>query len=134
MNTATFTPGLHVWTGNGDFKVNLHKSLSYVIFRQQAVNIIAKHDEDCSTWGAQGVRPQYCLHGTNQWTDYDNICGACEDSLFGERFIESYARDRDNDFQTDLKRAIELGDLERLLGIPRRDVLDIIFKRYGIGS
>lgn len=27
---------------------------------------------------AEGFRPHYCIHGTNQWTDYDNICGACE--------------------------------------------------------
>ncbi len=26
----------------------------------------------------QGYRPHYCEHGTNQWVDYDNICGPCE--------------------------------------------------------
>lgn len=26
----------------------------------------------------QGYRPQYCIHGTNSWTDYDNICNGCE--------------------------------------------------------
>lgn len=30
----------------------------------------------------QGYRPQYCIHGTNTWTDYDNICGGCEDSIY----------------------------------------------------
>lgn len=28
-----------------------------------------------------GHRPQHCIHGTNQWTDYDNICGGCEDGV-----------------------------------------------------
>lgn len=28
----------------------------------------------------QGYRPKYCIHGTSSWTDYDNICGGCEDS------------------------------------------------------
>lgn len=31
--------------------------------------------EDC---GRRGYRPEYCIHGTSQWTDYDNICGGCE--------------------------------------------------------
>lgn len=30
----------------------------------------------------QGYRPQYCIHGTNTWTDYDNICGGCEDGIY----------------------------------------------------
>lgn len=31
--------------------------------------------EDCAR---RGYRPEYCIHGTHQWTDYDNICGGCE--------------------------------------------------------
>lgn len=30
---------------------------------------------------ANGHRSHYCIHGTNQWTDYDNICGGCEDGV-----------------------------------------------------
>jgi hypothetical protein len=36
---------------------------------------------DCESWSEQGYRPHYCEHGTNQWTDYDNICGGCEDGI-----------------------------------------------------
>jgi hypothetical protein len=35
--------------------------------------------EDCEEWRKDGHRPHYCFHGTNQWTDYDNICGWCEE-------------------------------------------------------
>lgn len=35
----------------------------------------------CESWRRDGYRPHYCEHGTNQWTDYDNICGPCEDGL-----------------------------------------------------
>lgn len=42
---------------------------------------LARHEEDCAQDRAEGHRPHYCIHGTNQWTDYDNICGGCEDSL-----------------------------------------------------
>jgi hypothetical protein len=27
----------------------------------------------------QHLRFPNCIHGTSNWTDYDNICGACED-------------------------------------------------------
>lgn len=35
--------------------------------------------EGCESFARQGYRPHYCEHGTNQWTDYDNICGGCEE-------------------------------------------------------
>lgn len=38
----------------------------------------AEYDEYVSECYREGFRPQYCIHGTNQWTDYDNICGGCE--------------------------------------------------------
>lgn len=28
-----------------------------------------------------GYRPHYCEHGVNMWTDYDAICGYCEDGI-----------------------------------------------------
>jgi hypothetical protein len=35
--------------------------------------------EECDEWQRKGYRPHYCEHGTNRWTDYDNICGGCEE-------------------------------------------------------
>lgn len=37
------------------------------------------HEEESRNYAKQGYRNHYCVHGTNQWTDYDNICGPCED-------------------------------------------------------
>lgn len=37
--------------------------------------------ESCEQDRREGHRPHYCEHGTNMWTDYDNICGPCEDGL-----------------------------------------------------
>lgn len=37
--------------------------------------------EACEADRADGYRPHYCEHGTSQWTDYDNICGPCEDGV-----------------------------------------------------
>lgn len=35
----------------------------------------------CESYRRDGYRPATCEHGTNMWTDYDNICGPCEDGL-----------------------------------------------------
>ena len=37
------------------------------------------HAEAGREYAKQGYRNHYCVHGMNQWTDYDNICGMCED-------------------------------------------------------
>ena len=39
----------------------------------------AEYEEECKAYRAEGFTPHYCFHGTNRWTDYDNICGWCED-------------------------------------------------------
>lgn len=31
--------------------------------------------------GGRGYRFPECIHGRSYWTDYDNICGPCEDGL-----------------------------------------------------
>lgn len=45
------------------------------------VGYLTRYEEDCAQDRANGHRPHYCIHGTNQWTDYDNICPGCEDSV-----------------------------------------------------
>lgn len=39
----------------------------------------AEYLEDCEQDRANGHRAHYCEHGTSNWTDFDNICGRCED-------------------------------------------------------
>lgn len=50
-----------------------------VILLNSYRNRFAEYEEECNEYAKQGYRPHYCIHGTNQWTDYDNICGGCED-------------------------------------------------------
>jgi hypothetical protein len=40
---------------------------------------IAEWHRDAAEDRRNGYRPHYCLHGKSNWTDYDNICGGCED-------------------------------------------------------
>lgn len=42
-------------------------------------NMYAEHDEHKRECYNAGHRPHYCAHGVNQWTDYDAMCGECED-------------------------------------------------------
>ena len=37
------------------------------------------NDDRRYNYGGKGWAYPYCPHGTSQWTDYDNICGRCED-------------------------------------------------------
>lgn len=72
----------------------------------------ADYDEEVRAWyeegegrprseGGSGYRFPHCIHGASLWTDYDNICGWCEDSstaieqaiVFGrERFLRFVQR------------------------------------------
>jgi hypothetical protein len=61
------------------------ESIWHALFVVAAWHKIAQRRADyaleCEADRRNGHRPHYCIHGTNQWTDYDNICGGCEDSL-----------------------------------------------------
>jgi hypothetical protein len=48
--------------------------------KKQLDKRVKEYEEDCESWAEQGYRPHYCFHGVNLWTDYDPICGRCEDS------------------------------------------------------
>lgn len=37
--------------------------------------------DSCEQDRRNGHTPRYCEHGTNRWTDFDNICGGCEDGV-----------------------------------------------------
>lgn len=46
-------------------------------------------------WNAGGLGHTYprCIHGTSLWTDYDNICGGCEDPMTVLQEASYLARD-----------------------------------------
>jgi hypothetical protein len=46
--------------------------------KAEAQRAQADWDEMARECAEQGFRPHYCIHGTNLWTDYDNICQGCE--------------------------------------------------------
>jgi hypothetical protein len=45
----------------------------------QYLSHYADYLDECAEYLRKGYRPHYCEHGTNRWTDYDNICGYCEE-------------------------------------------------------
>lgn len=47
--------------------------------------------DECAEDRRNGHRPHYCIHGTNQWVDYDNICGPCEASLSDAEWADQTA-------------------------------------------
>ena len=50
----------------------------YKVCKARHLEHQAQYDQYCADMAKEGYAPQYCIHGTNQWTDYDNICGGCE--------------------------------------------------------
>jgi hypothetical protein len=47
--------------------------------RHRYARFKAEREQEEREAAEQGFRPHYCIHGTNQWVDYDNICYGCED-------------------------------------------------------
>lgn len=43
------------------------------------------HAEECHR---QGFRAHYCAHGVNMWTDYDAMCGECENGRQRFHYME----------------------------------------------
>ena len=50
----------------------------YKVCKARHLEHQAQYVQYCADMAKEGYAPQYCIHGTNQWTDYDNICGGCE--------------------------------------------------------
>ena len=55
--------------------------------KARARRLAEEYEAECAEDYRQGHRPHYCRHGTNQWTDYDNICGSCEN---GDSALDVY--------------------------------------------
>ena len=55
----------------------------------------AEHDDPSRrvNIGGKGYRFPQCPHGMSLWTDYDNICGACEESETVTEEARGYARE-----------------------------------------
>lgn len=49
--------------------------------RQQTDEIYEEYAEVEQKYLREGFIPEYCIHGVNQWTDYDINCSHCE--LYG---------------------------------------------------
>ena len=64
------------------------------VARAEVAQRNAEYDADCAQWAEEGLAPHYCIHGTNLWVDYDNICGGCEDPLTDEQIAQQIADTR----------------------------------------
>lgn len=56
-----------------DFMLTLH--IARILYREHKES----YAEETAYHAANGHRNSHCVHGTYQWTDYDNICGGCEE-------------------------------------------------------
>lgn len=70
---------------SADFRMTLH------IARKIHRGMVDDYREECEQAYADGHRPHYCIHGTDQWTDYDNICWGCEEGVTQAHMATQYA-------------------------------------------
>ena len=80
--TDTLTPGQH--------KLMLHAAVAHM---RRLNERRTAYEQECQRDYDAGYTPHYCIHGTNRWTDYDNICGSCEDSLDDRELALRFAAD-----------------------------------------
>lgn len=97
-------------------------------------------EADCAQDREDGYRPHYCPHGTNLWTDYDNICGPCEDGFSSPRdyvdMLAADAPDKAKAFWDEMDKLKQAYLLMTQLHLDRDfdfiALMDKIMKRYGL--
>jgi hypothetical protein len=89
--------------------------LALGIYRQMSASY-AEYEEACEQDHRRGLTAHYCEHGTNRWTEYDNICGGCEDGhslrdpMVRRRVALDQAQERHGDAMRLLKWAQQAHD------------------------
>lgn len=64
------------------------------VVRIRLPRAVEQREQDVAYDSKRGYRPEFCIHGTYQWTDYDNICGGCEDGVtLRQMVVEGALRD-----------------------------------------
>lgn len=63
------------------FRSNAEFRIAIVLARKFYAEAKEERAQEEREAAEQGFRPHYCIHGTNQWTDYDNICYGCEEGV-----------------------------------------------------
>jgi hypothetical protein len=70
----------------------------YTTGEGQNPNWVEEWDEDLQdviryNAGGKGYTFPHCIHGASRWTDYDNICGGCEDGYLTSGSVARFALD-----------------------------------------
>ena len=82
------------------------------------------YEEECERDARNGYRAHYCIHGTNQWTDYDNICGPCEDGYTDRELALMEAHAAVSDYMRRLRMYQDFTDIARANGVDARSLAE----------
>lgn len=102
MTTRSFY-AIH-FTGEGFRTLGVYR-LFYKAALQRLRKVEADYEAAVKDWyengdgrptseGGRGYTYPECIHGSSRWTDYDNICGGCEDGTSAVEAAISEARTR----------------------------------------
>ena len=82
-------------------------------------------EDACRAWAREGFAPAYCEHGTYLWTDYDPICGYCEDgwTVYDEALwhAKRWEQEQQNLFDL-LIKAVDMGASRTVVTAIQEDI------------
>lgn len=105
--------------------------LALKIYREMTASY-AQYEAECEQDRSNGHRPSHCEHGTYQWTDYDNICGPCEDgyTLSTPEARRRAALDAAKERHADAKRLLKWASQATAHGMYSDEYLAAMLARY----
>lgn len=96
---------------------------------QQAQNRLVTQSKEylreCEEYAEQGYRPATCFHGTSLWTDYDNICGPCEDSMYDPRWHSLFGTEFNELAESDAYAIARNRKFDSMIEMIREDAKEI---------
>ena len=120
----------------GEKSFHLRRALAILHEKERQYNErLEQYERECREYAADGYRPHYCLHGVNLWTDYDNICGWCEEGEPTRLDFMAEALWNSKKFSEDVNVLLEAMALMHKVGVKDIDLspaITALRRKYGI--
>lgn len=93
--------------------------------QQNLAQETADYLQECHSLAEDGYRPATCFHGTNLWTDYDNICGPCEEEQYDPRYHSTKSDEFNQEVEIRLARRIREEQVKSLITLVKTQATQI---------
>lgn len=93
--------------------------------QQKLAQEAADYLQECHSLAEDGYRPETCFHGTYLWTDYDNICGPCEEEQYDPRYHSTGSVEFNQEVEIRLARRIREEQVQTLITLVQNQATQI---------